>query len=320
MADKAKPIAIFVADLHLQHNPPILRSKEPDWYAAMARPLRELKNLATKYAVPVFCAGDVFTFWKAPPELINFALDELPEMYSIAGQHDLPQHSPTQLNRSAYQTMIQSGKLHDMWTSCYMDQHLQLYTNDHFHLVGMPYEVKLFPRMLPTVGEEPKLAIAMQHKYLWTPNSTVPKDQIPNNNVAHDLKCNWDVLVYGDNHMPYTNMVGKTRVINCGTTMRRLKPELKIHPGATILYSDYRVKRHQFDTNTDVYWRDYESVPELEQQTDPELCKKVAAGLQSLGEAGLDFQRAAESYLSAIKISKRVLDIILQTLDEANNE
>jgi len=91
MRDKAKVLAILMADIHLSLKAPIWRSAEPDWLDAQARPLKEVKLLQDKYKCPVICAGDIFDRsrktadgWNAPAELINYAIEYLPDdMYAI---------------------------------------------------------------------------------------------------------------------------------------------------------------------------------------------------------------------------------------------
>ena len=48
-----KVIAILCSDLHLSHVAPVARSAENNWYAAMARALQELRELAEEHDVPV---------------------------------------------------------------------------------------------------------------------------------------------------------------------------------------------------------------------------------------------------------------------------
>ena len=78
MSKETRVIAILCADVHLSLNPPVWRSNEPDWFAAMKRPLDEIKELQKKnHDCPVFCAGDIFHKWDSPAELINWAIDNL---------------------------------------------------------------------------------------------------------------------------------------------------------------------------------------------------------------------------------------------------
>jgi hypothetical protein len=107
---RPKVAAILASDLHLCHKPPPAREAEPDWYAAMARPLAEIKALAEKHpdAVVVY-AGDIFDHWDTPAETINWVLDNLTPGYAVPGQHDLPNHSYKQIRRSAYATIVKAG-------------------------------------------------------------------------------------------------------------------------------------------------------------------------------------------------------------------
>ena len=41
--------------------------------------------------------------------LISFAIRELPSCYAIPGQHDLPNHSYTDIQRSAYWVLVEAG-------------------------------------------------------------------------------------------------------------------------------------------------------------------------------------------------------------------
>ena len=54
----------------------------------MQRSLEQIRDLQKEFDCPVICAGDIFDKWNSPPELINFAYDNLPEIYAIPGQHD----------------------------------------------------------------------------------------------------------------------------------------------------------------------------------------------------------------------------------------
>ena len=114
----APVIALLVGDIHLSAKAPLCRAKEPDWFEAMARPLMELVDLQKQIGKesdgipPILCAGDVFDRWNSPPELINFALEYLPpQMYSIPGQHDLPNHNYNEIDRSAYWTLVAANKI-----------------------------------------------------------------------------------------------------------------------------------------------------------------------------------------------------------------
>ena len=112
---KKKPVALVCSDIHLCHTRPTSRSAEPDWYEAMARRLHQVDEIASYQQVPVLCAGDVFDRWNSPPELINFAIKNMPPMWAVPGQHDLPHHRLDEVHRSglwmrAYQCIKESER------------------------------------------------------------------------------------------------------------------------------------------------------------------------------------------------------------------
>jgi len=80
MQSESKVIAIICSDLHLSLKPPVFRSDEPDWFAAMQRPLDEIRRLQKHYGCDVLCCGDVFNDWNSSAELINWAVERLPKM------------------------------------------------------------------------------------------------------------------------------------------------------------------------------------------------------------------------------------------------
>lgn len=211
-------IAILISDIHLSHKPPRARRGETSWYDAMARPLRELNEIARKYKARVICAGDIFHRWDAPPELINFAIDELPHgMYCIPGQHDMPYHNPELMDQSAYNTLERAGTI----------RHLKNGTTEDavdFYLHGFGWQEKLesnngWELALNEVGTP---SIAVVHQYVWMKGAGYPgalKEDLASN--LKDKLEGYDVALFGDNHTTFLTQVGKCIVYNHGSFLRR---------------------------------------------------------------------------------------------------
>ena len=105
-------IAILCSDLHLSLTKPACRA-DKDWMEVQAHYLKQLEDTAGN--LPIFCAGDIFDRWNAPPELINFALRNLPDdMLCVPGQHDLPNHRLDEKHRSGYGVLSNAGKIEDL--------------------------------------------------------------------------------------------------------------------------------------------------------------------------------------------------------------
>ena len=239
--NNSRVVGILCADIHLCGKPPIARSGEPDWYKAMVRPLREVKALAETHHAPVLCAGDVFDHWRSEPELINFALNELPEMWAIPGQHDLPQHSMELIHRSAFQTLVQAGVIH-------IPDPAGTEISDDVVVYPFPWGVPLtFPHRNSSVG---KLDVALLHEYVWTPGTEFGGGAAPKSGEVSSLMIRakgFDVVVSGDNHIPFDVVEAGTLIWNCGGFMRRKITEVNATPRVGLLHADGTVTPHYLD-------------------------------------------------------------------------
>jgi hypothetical protein len=236
-------IAILCSDIHLSDKPPIARSDEPDWYEAMARPLRELRDLAGD--LPVLCGGDLFDRWRSPPKLINFAMRELPQnFYSVMGQHDMPYHSWEERRSSAFWTLKTSLHLKLLARKDEFDE------VDGMWVRGFHWGRDLVPNAIPNKG----LKIAVAHKYCW--NYTVEDKMVAteeNNVRVHaDSLAGFGIALFGDNHKGFSTRGKGLTVFNAGTFMRRASDEIDYRPMVGILYEDGTVEPHYLDTSREV--------------------------------------------------------------------
>jgi hypothetical protein len=305
---KANVIAMFCADLHLSHTPPIWRSNEPDWYTAMSRPLLELQILKDKHQCPIFCAGDIFDKWfgaigQNAAELINFAIDRLPEMFAIPGQHDLPLHNIDDVKKSAYYTLVRAGKIkEDLITS--------FVTYKGFNFWGFPFGSKI-----TSVNRDKYRDIAIIHQYVWIPKHSYPN--APEDGRLRYSAHGWegyDVMVFGDNHNGFYYEGYKQKYFNCGTLMRRKSDEKNYKPQVGLLYSDGTIKPHYLDTSKDKYLVDV-TKDEEKFYEDMDVSDFVKE-LESLGETALDFTDAVKRYFDSKKTNKEIINIVLKAMEK----
>lgn len=303
-----KVAALAVADLHLWHRPPVARSTEKDWYAAMQRPLDDLERLQRKHRCPVLYCGDLTDRPSAPPELINFMLDHLPHGYAIWGNHDLAHHQPADLGKTAFGTLVRAGKI-KLLDPGYP---LEISTKE----APCPLRLHSFP-----FGVDPKplkkpldlfLEIALVHRYVWIPGKGHPgaKDDATLRSLKR-MTRGYDVVVIGDNHQGWLvdcREKGLPVYLNVGGLLRRKNDERSYRPCVGLIYVDGSVKRHFLDCSQDKFLDASEAAP----------CKDYSgflAELQSLGEAGTDF---AEAMTRALRDNKdgEVRRIILEAMGE----
>ena len=299
-------IAIFCADLHLSHTPPLARSGEPDWYAAMKRPLDELRDLAEEHHAPIICAGDIFEKWNSPPELINFAIKHLPEMYTIPGQHDLPHHRLEDIERSAYWTLVEAGTIREI-----VPHTFTVIDADKLILRGFPWGVEAAKRYQGLSDRTP-LYVAVIHQYVGMPGSMypgAPQTASVSSPALQDKLEGYGVAVFGDNHIGFGSYVGGCLAYNCGTLMRRKSDEINYKPGVGLLHENGTVKTHYLDTSEDV-------IEAVEKPTDDELdISEFVEELNGLGGDFLEFADAVERYVKSHGIKQCVNEVIQRVME-----
>jgi len=277
-------LAIFFSDPHFSLNPPPLRSSEPDWFEAQKRPLDEIKTIQKANNCPVFCSGDVFDQWKSPPEIINWAIDNMPFIISIPGQHDLPEHDITQINKSAFKTLQNAKKINKVTS----EQFGNLWVR------GFPYGVPCEP--LKINNNRDILCTALIHQYNWIDGACYKeglsgKNQVTNKRLKYFR--GYDFVFSGDNHIPFRTLIGKTHFINCGSIIRRSVKDLKWHPSIWLLRSNREVQKYKLDVSQDKYL-DTEKAEKIEQSSYKIDISNILDSLGKLGQNILDVKEAFE--------------------------
>ena len=308
-----KVIAIFCADIHLTLKAPVWRSAELNWLDAQLRSLGEIRYLQEKYDCPVFCAGDIFDRWNCSPELINWAIEFLPDnMYAIPGQHDLPLHQYEDIHRSAYLTLVKADKIRNILPGVDIRKHD---TNETFIVAqGFPFGYGIEP----CCNEGPCFKIAIVHDYVWSgkhkyPNAPVEKRVMNSNNKMINGKLYGnDVIVYGDNHKGFLTKVGKTTVFNCGTLMRRKSDEVDYRPQIGLLVESGEVIPHFLGTSKDKHLDEVQSARIIEDLDLTDFMNE----LEKLGKTALDFKEAVKEFLVKGETSSKVKQIILKAMEK----
>lgn len=195
-----RPVAVLSSDWHFSDRPPLIRSAEPDWQAAMARPMSQVRELCHKHDVPLLHAGDLFDRWNPSPALIAFAMRELPlSVYAVPGQHDLRHHRLDSLQDTAFGVLVEAGRIS--------------YPKDNsvgipgwasgLTLYGFPWGTEVVP--CPERHQlDTSLHVAVIHSYIWIKGySYTGADEGSHlRSWAGKLK-GYDVAVFGDNHMHF---------------------------------------------------------------------------------------------------------------------
>lgn len=299
-------IAVLCSDIHLSQTPPSARSSEPNWFDAMRRVLDEIRDVAGNH--PIVCAGDVFDTWRSPPELINFAIANLPKMYSITGQHDLPYHNYDDIRKSAYWTLVEAKVLFNLEP-----------TDKDVTLLGWPISIWSFPwgfEITPPVSEFPNcIKLAVIHDYCWTRGKTYPgAPEEKAASVWYKKLKGFDCAVFGDNHKGFLSD-GKPQILNNGCVIRRKSDEIEYRPSIGLLYDDGTIRQHFLDTSkdsfTDEAYASLEKKPEMKNYDLEEFIQD----LKQLSSDPLDFKEAVRRYVSENDVTKGTKNILLSSIN-----
>ena len=294
-----RPVAIAISDLHLTLHPPAARGEGMDeWRKVQRKYLWLVDKLASKYEIPVLIAGDIFDRWNTPPELINMAIDILPRWcITVPGQHDLPFHLKTAVERSGYGVLSKITRIKD---------------------ISGGKEVNPFPGVVIKGfgwGEEitpperkGKLNILLAHRYVWIEGKSYP---------GADEKCHlsrvenlhhYQVAVFGDNHKNFITKRGGTIVVNCGTFIRRRRDEIDCTPGIAVIFENGEVKRKKFDTSQDQFVE--------ESETKKIDIDEFIQDLHALSVSGVDFRTEVDRFLEECE-DERVKKMIMNIMEVA---
>lgn len=304
-------IAILAADIHLQHTPPPARAGEPDWYAAMRRPLDEIRMLAAANDAVILYAGDIFDRWSPPVELVNFAITAVPPGLSIAGNHDLPNHNPAEIHRSAYCTLVRAGVLDHLTGPLYQ-------ADRRFLIVPFGFGTEVTPAGELREGWQCPI-VAIIHAYIWRVSygyEGAPDEQ----RVGRYLPKlrGYTAAVFGDNHQGFHNHRAgdDPEIFNCGTLMRRRSDEVDYKPQVGLLHSDGDIEPYYLDTSKDVF----EATPRVAERETSEGMSEFFAEITRYEHEALDFHEAVRRCLAATRPDPEVRRRVLEATGAAELE
>jgi len=267
-------VSIHCSDIHLSHTKPLAR-EEVDWYPVMERQLNELCNLQRKYQCPVFISGDVFHKWNSPPELITFAMRNMPtDTWVVAGQHDLPYHKFSDLHKSALGTLIESDAVK------LLEKPVRY--GDYVYF-GYNWLDEIGKGMKKPEGVK---CVAIVHAYVWKQGCGFKDAPQERHFVSYGDKLeHFTCAFFGDNHIPF--QAGK--LINCGAFMPRRLDERIIQPSVWLLCQSGAVVRMYLPTANDK-WSDIRDLGnDLQEAFDAALFVKMLK--QMTGGSGFDFEK-----------------------------
>ena len=300
-----KPDIIDIADVHLRDDPP--RCREDEFWQTQWEKIKWIRKLSEKYPhATVLCAGDLTHHWKSSPELISKAIQELPPMLVVPGQHDLPEHSLQNLRRSTL-LAICCGRpdiqlLHSGHTVALFDD------NNDVLVHGYGYHQSWD-------GEEThknQFNILLWHKMVWHRKEPFPGAGIGNEDkrIIQSLKGQFNLVITGDNHQPFVYEKDKTTLINAGSVMRTEVGQMDHKPRAYLI-EIHNLKTVEVEPKYIPIEKDVVSAAHLEDAVDEDILEEFLMDAASTSASPLDFVKRLRENM----VKHKSRDSVVKVLD-----
>lgn len=284
------PTAILISDVHLVEREYQTPCRTDSLWDAQWAKLDFISGLQRKFDCPVLCGGDLFDFWKPSPELISKTIEHLPkQFYTIYGQHDLPQHNFELRRKSGIYALETAGAL-SVLPNCHWGQIPSL--KDSFKI---DERTVLVWHKMTYQGKEP-----------W-PGCTDPK-------AAKLLRQypQYDLILTGDNHKPFTESFEGRWLVNPGS-MLRLNADQKEHtPRVYFWYAeDNSINMKYLPISLNVISQEHLT----EKKQRDERIDAFIDRLDDNFETSLSFEDNLEEFRQKNKVRSSVMEIVYQSIE-----
>lgn len=287
-----KADAILTADWHLQETVPVARTD--DFLEAQWRKLDFISNLQKKHNCPVIHSGDLYDFWKPSCELEAMVMDHLPNRFmTVYGNHDLPQHNIKLKHKSGICVLEKAGKLQVFPTCHWLEEPTKpswqgLFTQDVERKV-LVWHIMTYQGKEPFPGCTAPMGAKLLRKY--------PE---------------YDLIVTGDNHVPFVETHQGRLLVNPGSIFRTTASQQNHKPRVYLWYAETNtVEPVYLPIEKDVISRDH-----IEEKQNRD--NRIDAFISTLNEdwqAEMSFEDNIEKFRQANKVRQSVMDIIYKAIE-----
>jgi DNA repair exonuclease SbcCD nuclease subunit len=282
---------ILTADWHLREDTPSCRTD--NFWESQWTKVTQVAALAEELNCPVIHAGDLFHYWKPSPFLISYAISYLPKnFYTVAGQHDLPQHNLDLFSKCGLNTLVQSKSV------------IHLREGNFGQKIG---NALLFPH------RKIDRKVGVWHHFVWD-GKNIPWPSCDEMTAKQVLKDNpdFDLIVTGDYHKPFTYEYKGRLLVNCGCLTRQVadyadhKPCVWLWDAETNTVSQFHLLHEK-----GVVSREHIGAKE-------EREKRMDAFIQRLSdewEVSISFEENLKRFISVNRIRKEVIDLVHKAME-----
>jgi DNA repair exonuclease SbcCD nuclease subunit len=290
---KFSPDLIISGDWHLRDTVPKCRTD--DFWSAQWDKVREIWCIHYELACPILLSGDFFHHWKTSPYLLNKTITDIPpNILTIIGNHDQPNHNMELMNKSGLQTLFNSKRI----------SYLENQGDWGFN------QSKVIPFKHNHIqGKE----IVVLHLMTYKGKSPWPGCTDPECYELFDWFPDADLIITGHNHKTFTAKKGKQLLVNPGSLTRQSADQID-HKPCVFLYdsTQHKLKKHYLKIKDDVMNVDYLEVQKSKDKRINAFIEKLKHGW----DAGLSFEENIERGFKENKIPKNIQQIVFDWMED----
>ena len=221
---------IYSSDNHITLDAPICRTD--DFVETLRNKLIWLKDLIKKHNAVFLNGGDIadVSRYSSPNktiEWLRFMFSNFPECYFVYGNHTLPHHRLDYRDKSVIAPLVSAGVCNPI------DEPVEITDNVwvhgfHFGQEIAPFDESLYP--------EDSKHIAVIHAYVYKEDTSM----IAGYNAKQLLYDNpqYDMILSGDHHSPFTVTLDDQVLINSGPLYRGSIDKINLKPVVWIIDTD----------------------------------------------------------------------------------
>ena len=289
-----KPDLIISGDWHLMEEERTPPCRLDSIWEAQWDKVKQIKALQIKYEIPVFLSGDLFDHWKTSPKLLNKTIEEMPEfVYTVIGNHDMPEHNPDLIYKSGIETLFLTDSLsHFEKITAFDDE----YTGDW----GQKNPISSIN------WQKRKIIISHEMAYQGEPPYPGAEGDCPS--IFRKYK-GVDLIITGHNHKTFTARIGNQLLINPGSLTRHDADQVN-HQPCVFLWNaeknDYKI--HYLKVKEGIISREHIEIQNQKKQNINHFLSK----LKQSWEIGLSFEDNILRAFEENGIPKAIQEIILK--------
>jgi predicted phosphodiesterase len=291
-----KPDLILCSDMHLRYSVPRARTDVDLYWNAQWVKVDFISKLQEKYGCAVVHAGDLFNHWKPSPYELTMSFIRLPQdFWTIYGQHDLPQHNLELGYKSGVEVLASAKRIH------------------YLPMGHWGTEVSKQARGAWTVGGK---TVFVMHTLTYKDERPYPDHKGPSAMRLLKKYPDFDLIVTGDNHIPFVQEYEGRLLVNPGSMMRMTAAQIDHRPRVYLWYAQTNsVEPVYLPITKDVVSRDHIDVKEKRERRIDAFISK----LDDTWEAETGFEENLEVFFNTNKTDQEIRNIIYKAIENGPN-